>query len=220
MKFWNKYIVFILAILLLMLPLLVACGSDDEGENEELVPSEQPTPTQKDVKIVLGHITDLTGPGANAMSIVEAGLEDAVSYFNDNNLIPGVTVEVVSYDNQYDPSKDIPGYQRMLDRGADIIIANMPQTPIILKPFVDADEVLVFSMPYTEEGFLPPGYAFSLNVPTSAFGTTMMKWIAENDPDFPKDRPAKFGAVNWDEPQSRSVFDGAEAYAEAHPDQF
>ena len=48
----------------------------------------------------------------------------------------------------------------------------------------------------------------------------MMKWIAENDPDFPKDRPARIGAVNWDEPQSRSVFEGAEAYAEANPDQF
>jgi len=201
-----------------MVPLIFACGGDDTDETAG--PPDGQTPEPKEEVITLGHITDMSGAGARAMSVVNAGLEDAVQYFNENGLIPGVKVRVITYDNQYDPSRELSGYEWLKEKGADIIIGNMPQTPVTLKSFVDRDEIMLFSMPYIDEGFMPPGYAFSLNVPTSSFGPTMMKWIAENDPDFPKDRPARIGAVNWDEPQSRSVFDGIKKYARANPNLF
>ena len=217
MKPISKVGILILAALLLLLPLLAACSSDSEDEETVADRTQEP---QKEVTITLGNITDLTGAGARAMSVVDAGLEDAVQYFNEQGFIPGVELKVIKYDNQYDPSREIPGYKFLKEKGADIIIGNMPQTAITLKPFVNDDEMLLFAMPYTDEGFMPPGYNFSLNVPTGAFGPTMLKWIAEKDPDFPADRPARIGMVNWDEPQSRSVADGAKAYVDAHPDKF
>jgi ABC-type branched-subunit amino acid transport system substrate-binding protein len=217
MKPVSKAGIVILAALLLLLPLLAACSSDSDDEKTPPDGTQEP---QKDVVITLGNITDLTGAGARAMSIVNAGLEDAVRYFNEQGFIPGVEVKIIKYDSQYDPSREIPGYKFLKSKGADIIVGNMPQTAITLKPFVNDDEMLLFALPYTEVGFMPPGYTFSLNVPTQSFGPTMLKWIAENDPDFPQDRPARIGAVNWDEPQSRSVFEGVKKYVKAHPDKF
>lgn len=206
-----------LVLALTALPLLMACSSDDEKTPEA---TEQPTASTEDVTITIGNISDVTGGAAGAMIVVSLGVEDAIKHFNEQNLIPGVELEMITYDNQYDPSKEIPGYEWLKERGADIIIGNLPQTPVTLKPFVDDEEIMLFSMPYIEEGFMPPGYTFSLNVPAKPMGATLMKWIAENDPDFPQGRPAKIGAVNWEEPQSRAVFDGMEEYANAHPDQF
>jgi len=46
-------------------------------------------------------------------------LEDLVAYYNDSDLIPGVRLEVVVYDGQWDPARDIPGYEWLRGRGAD-----------------------------------------------------------------------------------------------------
>ena len=199
------------------LPLLAACSSDDEKTPEV---TEQPTASTEDVIITIGNLSDMTGGASAAMTVVSLGVEDAIKHFNEQNLIPGVKLEMITYDNQYDPSKEIPGYEWLKERGAEIIIGNLPQTPVTLKPFVDEEGIMLFSMPYVEEGFMPPGYAFSLNIPAKPMGATLMKWIAENDPNFPQGRPAKIGAVNWEEPQSHAVFEGMEEYANAHPDQF
>jgi hypothetical protein len=216
----------VLVLTLLVLPLVAACGDGDDDEKTPEATKQategavQPTDAADDVTITIGNISDVTGGAAGAMRIVDLGIEDAIEYFNDNNLIPGVELEMITYDSQYDPSKEIPGYEWLKERGADIIVGNIPQTSITLKPFVDDEEIMLFSMPYIEEGFMPPGYTFSLNVPAKPLGATLMKWVAENDPDFPQDRPAKIGATNWEEPQSHSVYTGMEEYANAHPDQF
>lgn len=196
--------------------LLVACGGDDDTSETTVESTETPD----EVKITIGNISDVTGGAAGAMRIVDLGIEDAIKYFNENNLIPGVKLEMITYDSEYNPAKEIPGYEWLKERGADIIVGNIPQTSVTLKPFVDDEEMMLFSMPYIEDGFMPPGYSFSLNVPSKPLGATLMKWVAENDPDFPQDRPAKIGAANWDEPQSHAVFAGMEEYANAHPDQF
>jgi len=212
-KLWMVALVLVLTTL----PLLAACSSDDEKTPEA---TEQPTEPAQEVKIIIGNLSDITGPASNVMTVVDAGVKDAIKYFTEQGLISGVELEMITYDNEYNPSKEIPGYKWLKERGSDIIIGNIPQTSITLKPFVDDEEIMLFAMPYIEEGFEPPGYTFSLNVPTRPLGATAMKWIAENDPDFPKDRPAKIGATNWEEPQSHSVYDGMEAYAESHPDQY
>ncbi len=216
-KVSSKLWMVALVLVLTTLPLLMACSSDDE---ETSAVTKTPTDSVEDVTITIGNISDVTGGASGALIIVSLAVEDAIKHFNEQNLIPGVKLEMITYDNQYDPSKEIPGYEWLKERGADIIIGHLPQTPVTLKPFVDDEEIMLFSMPYIEEAFMPPGYTFSLNVRTQLMGATLMKWIAENDPDFPQDRPAKIGAVNWEEPQSHEVFEGMEEYANAHPDQF
>jgi hypothetical protein len=148
-------------------------------------------------------------------------LEDTAEYYTENNLIPGVEFEVVTYDGQYDPSRDIPGYEWLKERGADFIFSPVGATAVTLKPFLEEDKMVLFMMAPHEDAFAPPGWVFAPG--NSLFNEqmyTLLKWVAENDPDFPQDRPAKIGAAFWNESTGLAMLDGAEKYAEAHPEQY
>ncbi len=133
----------ILVILLLAMSLLSACDGGDGDEVTEQ-PTSQPTsgpvtspePGEK-VIITIGNHSDLTGPTSNAMDSINAALDDLIEYFNDENLIPGVELKVVTYDGQMDPARDIPGYEWLREKGADLIFAVLPPTVVILRPIVE-----------------------------------------------------------------------------------
>ena len=135
-------------------------------------------------------------------------------------VIPGIELNVVTYDTQYDPANDIPGYEWLLDQGADVLLTGLPGTPIILKSICDEDEVVLFSMNSSSELLEDPGHVFVLSAPTPSFSYTLLNWIAENDWDYQTKGPAKIGAAGWAEPYAQTTQDAMEAYCDAHPDQF
>ena len=158
----------ILMTVLLTLIALTACVSDGDDAS----PPDQPSSTIEEtavvpdepVAITIGIITDMTGPGAGSIYMVDMAFEDLVRYYNENSLIPGVELEVIKYDSQYDPSRDIPGYEWLRERGADLIFTPAPITPSTLKHRVDSDRVLLFAAAADKEGIEPPGYVFNLGI--------------------------------------------------------
>ncbi|NQT73659.1 MAG: hypothetical protein HQ553_12960 [Chloroflexi bacterium] len=91
----------------------------------------------------------------------------------------------------------------------------------MLKPYVEKDEMVLFAWAPTKEAVSPPGYVFSpCNTLSEYTSYTLLKYVAENDPDFPKDRPAIIGGAYWAETHGSGILTGAQAYAEAHPDQY
>ena len=215
------------AILLLMISLLAACSdSDDETPSSmakpESTPIANPIPEPaKEVVITIGNFTDVTGPSSNPLSVISMALEDMVKYYNEQNFIPGVKLEVIRYDGQMDPAKDMPGYEWLKEQGADLIFTSMPSTATTLKSVVDEDTVVLFTMVPDIEALSPPGYIFcTANTLGNYQSYTLLKWIAENDPDFPKDRPAKIGGAFWAEAYSQTFLDGMEKYCERHPEQY
>ncbi|NQT74821.1 MAG: ABC transporter substrate-binding protein [Chloroflexi bacterium] len=214
--------------LCLMLLLTIACGDNNESENTSvptvsvtIEPTSIPTfsPTVEDKVITIGNLTDITGVASNAMSIVNMALEDMIEYYNDENLIPGVELKVVLYDGQFDPAKDIPGYEWLKRRDADLIFAPLPSTTETLRPRIEDDGMVLFALAPSKEGLLPPGHAFC---PANTFprdiSYTLLKWIAENDPRFPKDRPAVIGGAYWAEAYGEEILGGSEKYAKEHPE--
>lgn len=176
--------------------------------------------TPEPVEITIGNLSDLTGVGAGGFQIINMGINDMVDHYNDNNLIPGAKVKVVTYDGQYDPSKDIPGWEWLLERGADVIFAGPPHSAITLQSRADKNEVLLFTTSAGIDLFTGPGYLFSLASIPHYEAWTLMKWIAENHWDFEANGPAKIGGAAWDSAAQTAFFDGMEQYAVAHPDQF
>ena len=206
----------ILASLLVALLLLAGCGG---GDNNEDVPTRTPTP--EPVVITIGNLTDLTGVSANAMSYLNMALEDLAKYYNDHRIITGVELKVIKYDGQYDPSRDISGYEWLKEKGADLLFTPVASTAVTLKPLLEEDEMVLFTVAPNEEVLVPPGYVFAPGeTNTKYLSYTLLKWIAENDPNFPLDRPARIGGASWAEPFAESTLAGAEEYAKAHPDQY
>jgi len=222
-----------LVALLIIVPLIAACD-DDETEEPTSVPTApateptapEPTPTVaptepvEDIKITIGALTDMTGPAANAIIPVDKGLEDVIRYFNDNNLIPGVELDLVKYDGQFNPANDIPGYQWLKEQGADVISTIVSSAAVVLKPTLEDDEMVMFSLVTSDEVINPPGWVFSSNVSGEPYKYTLLKWLAENDPDFPQDRPAKIGSVGNLGEYAATQEKGLREYCEANTDQF
>jgi len=210
-------------VLCLVAALMLGCGNGKEA-NPTLTPMADTTAhanNHEPVVITIGDLSDLTGVSANAMGIIDESLEDMVKYYNDQNIIPGVRLKIITYDGQFNPSRDIPGYEWLKDKGADLIFTAVPATSVTLKPRVDKDKMVLFALAPSEGGLLPPGYAFCPGYTyTKNLAYTALKWIAENDPDFPRDRPARIGGAAWAETYSESSFEGAKEYAKAHPEQY
>jgi len=210
---WIPVVLFSLAFV------FPACG----GENEETpnIPIHGDTQEPpENVVITIGNLTDRTGPSSNAMSIIDMSFEDLVEYYNEENIIPGVDLKVVSYDSEYSPSRFIPGYQWLRERGADLIFTPLPGAPPILKPLCDEEEVVLFGAAASYEGYLPPGYTFCGSVSPDHLMYTLLKWIAENDWDYEKKGPAKLGAAGWVSPMVEQSMAGMEEYCTSHPEQF
>jgi len=186
-------------------------------------PIPAPTPTAKHgiTKITIGNLTDMTGAASIAMRPMTMALEDLVEYYNDQNFIPGIEFEVITYDTSFSLSRDLPGYESLKDQGADLIFTAISSATTTLKPLLEIDKMVLFSVAPTEEALVPPGYIFC---PGVALGKnvsyTLLKWIAENDPDFPEDRPAKIGGAAWNDSYSNEFLSGVEEYAKTHPDQY
>jgi len=203
----------ILFVITILIP-IIACG-DDNGR-DGLTPG-----STEEVTITIGNLTDQTGPSANAMSPINMGLEDLVEYYNENNLIPGVKLQVINYDGQYDPSRDIPGYEWLREKGADVIFTAVASTVTTLKPRLESDGMILFTVAPTRDNLVPEGNVFSVGAPLSEdLGYTLLKWVAEHDPDFPGDRPARVGGAFWAEAYGDTILEGAETYARTHREQY
>lgn len=214
-----KIILCVLAVILLALSSLVGCGGSGEESPE---PTVQPTSTEPEQQtvITIGNLTDKTGPGAAAMTYVDMAVADTIDYYNDNHLIPGIEINLIEYDGQFDPSRDIPGYEWLMGRGADVIMAFLQQTPVTLRPRVNEDKVVLFTATTEHDVLYPPGYVFAMTNLWEDLVYTQLKWGAEKDWDYETFGPAKLGAAGWRDPGTSITHAAAEEYARVHPDQF
>lgn len=219
----------ILITTIVLLLSTTGCNSSDSEDNGETIstptpsatPTVEPTGGTEPVIITIGNLTDITGPASNPLGVIATALEDMVRYYNENNIIPGVELQIVEYDGQYDPAKDIPGYEWLKGKNADFIFSSVGSVPITLKPLVDEDKIVVFTMTPDIHALEPPGYVFCLSNTLGNYQSyTLLNWIAENDPGFPVGRPAKIGGAFWAEAYSQTFLDGMEKYSEVHPDQY
>ncbi len=164
--------------------LFAGCNSSDnddplvsDGVIPEILNQNQP----EDVIITIGNLSDLAGTTANAVEAINVALADVVRYFNNANLIPGIKLAVVTYDGQYDPSKDISGYHWLRERGADLIVTTTQAAAITLAPMVSEDKIMLYTAIADTEALEPPCYVFSLGSYNKHTIYTLLKWIAETD---------------------------------------
>ncbi len=204
--------VILIGCILIAPGILTGCSSADSKEAET---------EMEDVIITIGNLTDKTGVASGPMSIIDTALKDVVEYYNENDLIPGVTLEVIEYDDQYNPARDVPGYESLRQRGADFIHAAPPGAVPELLPRANEDKYVLFvETANMDAEELDGGYVFSLGVSPRYEAYTLLHWIAENHETFPQGRPAKIGAAAWRDAYSNIWFAAAKEYVEANPDQY
>jgi hypothetical protein len=198
---------------------LTGCGSNDVQDTQ--IPVKTDTTVTDEIRTIkIGNITDITGPGAVGMEMVNLALDDAVRYYNENQLIDGVNFKVISWDSQMDSSRTIPGYEFLMHSEVDLITTSQPGVAITLKPRVEDDGMVLFTMAGELNAIEPPGHIFSLGTIPQHEAYTLLSWIAQNDWDYKTNGPAKIGGAAWEEPYSSKFILAMEEYCKAHPDQF
>ncbi len=206
-------------LIILITSILFGCGEEDAVTNGVNSSTKTDTPPN-DLIIKIGNLTDLTGPGASGMEMVNTALEDTARYYNENNLIPGVKLEVIHWDGQTDPARIIPGYEWLKHSGADVFTTCAPGVAVTLKPRLAAEENVLFSQVGEMEALEPPGHVFCLGTVPEHDAYTFLNWISKNDWDYEKNGPARIGAAAWAEPYAIGFVQAMKEYAKVHPDQF
>ena len=201
---WKKIAVSCLMVLALVATLGLGCGEDEEEEK---------------VTIYLGHLTDLTGVAASALIPIMKALDANVRYFNEVDPIPGVELQIVRYNTNYDPSRAKPGYDWIRDHGADVIYTEMPEMAEGLVQFAEGDKTPVICHPGTKVLADALGWVFCLNPTSSAQMRGLMKYVSDEWDYAGTDRRPKIGTAGWSTPYGNDVKLGAE-YCLGYPDKF
>jgi hypothetical protein len=171
------------------------------------------------VTITLGEIDDFTGPAGTYMSILSYGMQDVVRHYNENDLIPGVRIKLISYDTGLDPSRDIPAYDWLKERGAKVMVIGIISPGEILKPFSERDKIPLCDLGTSFAMFNPPGWSFCFNAPIRWNLMTCLKWISENRWDYDLGIP-KIGQIGWVGSFATDAANAIKDYCQNHPDQY
>ena len=214
----RKMLAFSLVILLFMLPLVAACSDNNDGKEKLTVSPTDTVIPDKKATITIGHITDKTGFASSAMVTVDLGLADIIRYYNDNDLIPGIEVKLLEYDGQLDPSRDIPGWEWLKERGSDVIVAILPNYGPTLSPLADADQIPLFVANALYELLEDSEYLFVTAPLLDDQAWNLIGWIMENDWDWQTKGPAKVGGAGDEASNFHVMYEQFERYAEMYPE--
>jgi len=155
------------------------CGNGGEGQKT----------------IVLGLMTDMTGPSGSFYASVLYAVQDATRYVNEEEPIPGARIKIEIWDERSDASRIIPGYEWLKHRGAKVILSPQPEVPETLKPFAERDKVPVFTWASSEVIIQPPGWVFCVNANVPDMMQSLLKYVSGQWPNYPI-RP-KIAYVGW-----------------------
>jgi hypothetical protein len=169
--------------------------------------------------ITIGEITDFTGPSAPACIPMHQDMEDLVRYYNDEGLIPGAKLRLVSYDTRTDPARYALGYDWVKQKGAGLILAVVTGSAETIRPFAERDRIPIATVSYSEAAVEPPGWVFAFCAPFKPQVKTLLKWLSENNWDYTQGIP-KLGHYDWEMPVGLEIEAGIKEYCQAHPDKF
>jgi len=202
---WKRPIACFL-VLALMAVLCLGCGGDKADGK---------------VTIVIGEMTDLTGPASPAIIPFHYGLQDIIKYYNEEGFIPGVQLKAVTYDTHLNPARAIPGWEWCIERGAEVVQVMLATDAETLKTLAEREKVAIFTVSSTEYLEDPPGWVFGSSCLDTDQLRTMLNWISEEHWDYTAEGSVpKVGYCGWRDPMGIEQERALREYCQAHPDKF
>jgi branched-chain amino acid transport system substrate-binding protein len=171
----------ILAIALAALLLVTACA---------------PRPIVEEKTVQFGWIHPLTGPGASPMQIMLSGGQDYLRYFNEQEIIPGVSVELLWRDSAYQVPLGISHYERLVAAGIPLVAAVDSVLILGLRERFERDDVVMFATAgYHELMYPEPGWVYTIMPPTDEQFAVVLQYFMEN---WKEERPPRLAFLGID----------------------
>ena len=201
----------LLALLLVTLPLLAACGDDDEDK----------TPAAEEKEITIGGSFPLTGAAAPSVGPAFGSLMDLFKYINEvEGGIDGIKLRLVWADSKYDPATAATAYRRMRDRHHPILWMTYDSDYMLmpLKEMFERDKtpVLVAAV-YLPELVTPPGMFFAWRNAEANQFTGVARWVLQDWEALGGTGRPKLAFMHWDLPFGWAAKEGGGyRWAEEH----
>lgn len=199
---WKKLLSMVLmACLIVVGTITVGCGKKEVEEGT----------------VIIGFMTDLTGPAAVGLTYLNWALEDQVRQMNEDEVIPGTTFKLEAFDTRYDAARSLEGYDYLKGKGAKVIFNVEATSAEALKARCERDRIPMFGLTSTTTLTDPPGWVFLAHCPTNYMTSVLAKYIGEQ---WTEGRKIKIGFVGWQTTENLAQQQGVKDWAEAHPDKF
>jgi len=207
---WRTVALSCLMVLALVATLSLGCGKGGEKAKKT---------------IIIGNLTDLTGPASTALVPLNTGLADMVREFNAGlnpgpKLPEGVQLKIESYDNAMNPSRFLPGYDWLKSRGAQVIFSILSDCSDVLKDPAARDKMPVCGFASDFYQIDPPGWVFDFDAPAQWSTNLIVQWVSQNWNYTAEGRAPTIATVGWADAWGAACADGVKAYVAANPTKF
>jgi ABC-type branched-subunit amino acid transport system substrate-binding protein len=192
-----------LGLLLAILPGLTGCAKN-EAESKE---------------IVIGILADFTGPAGYAIGTALAGTFAYFRQFEEENLIPGTKVKLVTYDTRTDYSRVVPGYVWLSGRKADMLLVVAGSDIALLKDRLAEDRIPALGF-QSSPVLLGSPWVFTLQAPAGWQGEALVEWIMETWDYEGEGRPPTVGVVGSTTETTSFYLDAIIPFMQANPGKF
>ena len=167
----------VLAVALSTLLVVTACA-----------PSEGPLPVGKSV-VQVGAIPLLTGGGGSADQPSFRASADYIRYFNEEEGIPGASIELLWRDGQTSIPAVISAYRAFADRGVPIMFSNYGTALEGLTAQMAKDQIPFVTGGSAGPLVVPPGWGFCAWGTEGESATVLLDYFMES---WTEERPPKF----------------------------
>jgi len=175
----------LLAMALAVLLVLTACA---------------PRPIVEQKTAQFGWILPITGGASAAIAPVVAGGQDYVRYFNEQEAIPGVHIELLWRDTAFQFALGLSHYERLVAAGIPLIGAVDSALVLGLKGRFERDKVVAFipGATYQEELYPEPGWLYAITPLISEQAAVLFQHFMEN---WKEERPPRLALVGISDSQ-------------------
>ena len=196
----GKRLGIMLAVTLAALLLVTACAPAPTG------------PTGEEKVVTIGFTAPLTGYGSSQEQVLLNGMLDYVRYFNEEERIPGVTVEVAWDDSGIAVDRFMSAIERFKERGIFAMYSDQTFGLDARQSAIERDQIPMFVGNPTKEYAYPPGWYYFRAPTWGEQFTGFAQYIIEN---WQEERPPKLALMVVDSQFGRQPIPEGAEYAES-----
>jgi branched-chain amino acid transport system substrate-binding protein len=193
----EKRLGIILAVALATLLLFTACT---------------PAPMEKGNVLEIGYIGPLTGAGASSEQLVLFGYLDYVRYFNEQEIIPGVSIKVQWADSAMSVSNFLSKYEIFKARGIPVMMSNESVGLAAFHSKFEQDQIPLCTTAANQELVYPPEWCYFRSPTWAEHFAVLADYIMEN---WHEDRPPRLAFMALDTDFGRQPIIEGTKYAQS-----